>query len=96
MDISIFLIISLQFSSLVSADISYGSGYGLTQISTSKTINNGVLSTIIRTGYFSEKRDHKVKDHNSHSDENSEEMTSKGTSEVTTEKTTEPKIHFYL
>lgn len=88
--LSIFLIISFQFSSLVSGDSSYGSGYGLTQISTSKTTNkNGGLSN---NGYLFGKRDHKEKDHKekdhkekdhkSHSDENSEE--------VTTEKTTEP------
>ena len=95
--LSIFLITSFQFSSLVSGDSSYGSEYGLTQISTSKTTNkNGRLSTITRSGYLFGKRDHKEKDHKekdhkekehkNHSDENSEEVTTK----VTTEKTTEP------
>ena len=86
--LSIFLIISLQLSSYVSGEASYLFGSdGLTTVSTSNSLNKkSGLSTILQTRYAFGKRDHKEKDHKSHSDENSEEVTTK----VTTEKTTEP------
>jgi len=75
--LSIFLIVSFQFSSLVSENSGYGSEYRPKQISTPKTLNNNVgLSTIIRGGYSFGKKDQKGP---------TEKVTKKETTQLTTE-----------